>query len=94
MLVSGTTLSDKFETTAIIEGAGGKLYTSPEILFEGNLKKSNVFVPPVLILLANRPLRTKKYLMSLALGVDIISVQWIQCCLNAVLDNFDLAQTC
>jgi hypothetical protein len=34
------------------------------------------------ILLANRPLRTKRYLMALACGINIVSIMWLQRCIQ------------
>ncbi|KXS19872.1 BRCT domain-containing protein, partial [Gonapodya prolifera JEL478] len=55
---------------------GGKVFESFSDCFKGRERLTNRTV----ILLANRPLRTVKYLMALALGVPTVSTVWLRTC--------------
>ena len=84
----GSTLQDAWldrqKVGELIHEKGGQVSDTPQSLFTDQEKHS----PLIPILLANRPLRTKKYLVSLSLGLPIVSIRWLQACIesNAILD--------
>ena len=74
---------DKAAVREQILELGGETYESLIELYDGrNLHQSS---PPIVLLLANRPLRTHKYLTALALGTMIISIAWLQESIKEVL---------
>ncbi|KAI8899663.1 hypothetical protein BC833DRAFT_352211 [Globomyces pollinis-pini] len=79
-------LTDKKFVQAKVEEVGGLVVNSLDRFFKGRVKETDA--PPIVVLLATRPLRTKKYLMALALGIPIVSIAWIKQCYtqNKLLD--------
>jgi hypothetical protein len=73
-------LSDKELLASRLKQCGGSVISNPLPYYKGRTKVaqlSNQFV-----LIATSPLRTKKYLMALALGIPVVSSTWIAHCLE------------
>ncbi|KAL2912004.1 hypothetical protein HK105_208495 [Polyrhizophydium stewartii] len=65
-----------------IEDAGGVVAEDlGSILDVRNAAARNLVSNSVVVLVAGRPSRTKKFLMSVALGIPIVSSMWIRACL-------------
>jgi hypothetical protein len=75
-------LTDKRFVSEQIKNAGGEYYSSYDEIYDGVNKKPDT--PPIILLIANRPMRTKKYLTSLSLGVPRISTMWLKYCIIEV----------
>jgi hypothetical protein len=56
--------------------ANGKVLTSLIEFYHGRKRSGDV--PVQLILLAHKPLRTKKYLLALAYGIPIVNLDWLR----------------
>jgi hypothetical protein len=78
--------TDKEFLTRNIQKSGGKVLTNLMEHYSGRSRVTTA--PQQLLLLTHKPLRTKKFLLSLAYGIPIISVFWLRDCFdkNTVLD--------
>jgi hypothetical protein len=81
-------LSNKELVSSEIVKHGGSVYTCLKKVYKGRQKTR--FAPSNIILLTVRPVRTKKFLLALSIGIPIISVLWIKKCIQMVNNLFNL----
>lgn len=70
---------DKTKLTKKIKEYGGSIVNDVVKSFQMQSSKKNV------ILITISPLRTKKFLLALALGIPIVSAMWIEQCIKKVI---------
>ena len=70
---------DKTKLTKKIKEYGGSIVNDVVKSFQIQSSRKNV------ILITISPLRTKKFLLALALGIPIVSAMWIEQCINKVI---------
>ncbi|TPX70242.1 hypothetical protein SpCBS45565_g01874 [Spizellomyces sp. 'palustris'] len=65
---------ERVYVTQQIEEGGGSVFDDFSQVFEGRKRRNSS--PPISLLVASKPLRTKKYLCALGLGVPVVSYAW------------------
>ncbi|KNC97609.1 uncharacterized protein SPPG_07078 [Spizellomyces punctatus DAOM BR117] len=84
---------ERLYVTQQIEEGGGSVFDDFSQVFEGRKRRNSS--PPIILLVASKPLRTKKYLCALGLGVPVVSYAWIRhACLENVLQEYEKYQLC
>ncbi|KAK6092962.1 hypothetical protein MT418_006951 [Batrachochytrium dendrobatidis] len=63
-----------------LQKAGGLVYDDFSTLFDGHQPTKTC--PAAVVLVAQRPTRSKKFIMAVALGIPIVSTMWVQACMN------------
>ena len=76
--------TDKDFVKSKITEMGGKLFNGVHHIFDKRRKRFQF--PQNIVLLSHKPLRTKKFLAALAVGIPIVSTLWIRDCIERVLE--------
>ena len=76
--------TDKDFVKSKIAEMGGKLFNGVHHIFDKRRKRFQF--PQNIVLLSHKPLRTKKFLAALAVGIPIVSTLWIRDCIERVLE--------